>query len=239
MKKLLFALSMVVIAIGANAQVMKSRTIVKEKTKTMWYGRIGLSINNIAGGNDFAEYNSDEDVKASIRPKAGMDINVGFQRAIGKSGIYWGMELGFGTRGGSYREAWYQDSEYLGDEISSITTWNLKYSPFTFGYKYSITDDLKLDAHLGIYASYDFAGKGRTKFGEDDEDATSTLGELSDEYDYLAFDAGMQIGIGAWWKHFNLDFTYQRGFVPCGRVYGYNEYTLYSSNFMIRLGYSF
>lgn len=238
MKKIMLLCTMVLVALCANAQIVRSRTIVKEKSQTMWYGRIGMSFNNIAGGNDYAEGYKTSYSEATIRPKVGMNLDFGFHKPIGKSGTYWGMELGIGTRGGSFKESY----DGYGSEISSITTWNVKYSPFTFGYKYSITDDLKLDAHIGAYVSYDFAGKGKTKF-EDDDDVSSTLGELADDYDYQRFDAGMQIGIGAWWKRFNIDFTYQRGFVPCANVEDYidwhKDYNLTSSNFSIRLGYAF
>ncbi len=216
----------------------------------MWYARLGLSVNNVTGGdmvksiNDFDDY-----TETSLGSRTGMSIDFGFQRPISNFGLYWGMELGIGTRGASYKETDREDSDEW--EKGKLLAWNVKYSPFTFGYKYSVTDDLKLDAHLGIYASYDFAG---TKMKMEDSDGDKwDWDDFEDDWDYLKVDAGIQAGIGIWWKRFNLDFTYQRGFVPmCKPTVEYSIYSngyyvghesetykLYSSNFMIRLGVAF
>lgn len=40
---------------------------------------------------------------------------------------------------------------------------NVQVSPFTFGYKYNITDALAVDAHLGAYVSCDYVGKIKEK----------------------------------------------------------------------------
>ncbi|MDE6359735.1 MAG: PorT family protein [Muribaculaceae bacterium] len=248
MKKLLLIVATAFMAISASAQVMSSYSYSKSKTSTVWYARLGVSFNNIAGASEAIslanEY--DENEKTSLGSKAGMDIDFGFQRPISNFGLYWGMELGIGTRGFSekykYENAKYDD--YY-DSKGSLLTWNVKYSPFTFGYKYSLTDDIKLDAHIGAFVSYDFAGK-KISFSDSDGDKwEATTEDLEDDYDYLAFDAGMQIGVGVWYKRLNLDLTYQRGFVPAAKIYYYDkdansvEKSLHSSNFMIRLGVAF
>lgn len=241
MKKFFLMLTVALMAAGASAQVVTSRTYVKSKKATTWYARLGVSFDNIAGGNDLfkegGEY--DEADKTTIGSKAGMDIDFGFQKPMGNSGLYWGMELGIGTRGGSLKEEWEAtDDDPASENKGHVMTWNLKYSPFTLGYKYALTDDIKLDGHVGVFFSYDFAGGTKYSWGDpEDEDEKLSFSQLKDEeWDYTAFDAGMQIGIGAWWKKINLDFTYQRGFCPCAKVYGHS---LTSSNFMIRVGYAF
>ncbi len=220
MKKYLLIAATMFMAVTASAQVMRSRTYVLEKN-TMWYGRIGMSINNVAG--------MPSDLNASS--KTGMDIDLGFHKNIGEGGVYWGMEFGFGTRGCQ----WENENNWDHDETikASITTWNVKYSPVTFGYKYSVTDDIKIDGHLGIYASYDFTKTYKYDGEEVDIDDT--------DFDYQEFDAGLQVGVGVWYKRFNLDFTYQRGFLPVATVWNYDEdeKDLHSSNFMIRLGIAF
>lgn len=55
------------------------------------------------------------------------------------------------------------------------------------------------------------------------------------EVDYNHFDAGMNIGVGLWYDRFNLDFTYQRGFID---VFSDLD-GIKTSNFMIRLGIAF
>ncbi|MDE7152867.1 MAG: PorT family protein [Muribaculaceae bacterium] len=224
MKKVLLMLAATLMAVSASAQVVSSRTFVKSKTETVWYARLGMSINNIAG--------TDTDNYDSVGSKMGMDIDFGFNRAIGKSGLYWSMELGIGTRGYSSE---YED-RYDGDVKAGLLAWNVKYSPFTIGYKYSLTDNIKLDGHLGGFVSYDFSGKLTEKFyfeGDhhgDDSDSWS----LSELDGYQKFDAGMQVGIGVWYKKFNFDITYQRGFIDMS-----DEASGTSSNLMFRVGYAF
>lgn len=241
MKKFFVMLAVALMAASASAQVVTSRTYVKSKRTTVWYARVGMSINNFAGGGDYVDAIKADGGEASFGSRIGTGIDFGFQRPIGGSGVYWGMELGIGSRGFSYEE---NDDKTFGEysEESNMSTWNVKYSPFTFGYKYSITDDFKLDGHVGAFVSYDFAGsRGGTVIDKDGvvEDVISWK-EFKDEIDYKDIDAGMQIGIGAWWKKVNIDFTYQRGFISAFNWGdGYNPVELKSSNFMIRVGYAF
>lgn len=246
MKKFFLFLLAGIMAAGASAQVVTSRTMVKTSKPTMWYGRIGLSLNNVAGGSDYVKDWDD----ASIGPRAGMSIDFGFQRPAGSAGMYWGMELGIGTRGGSMSEEYVSEDYFGSNEYQErsfknkgrLLTWNVKYSPFTFGYKYSLTDDIKIDGHIGAFVSYDFAGKAKWSWEEDDEEESSSISDMKDYVDFQCFDAGMQLGVGIWWKRFNFDFTWQRGFVTGATVYDYDhdkDLNLTSSNFMFRVGYAF
>jgi len=239
MKKFFVMLAVALMAASASAQVVTSRTYVKSKKATTWYARVGMSINNFAGAGDYMDAAKAEGADVSFGSKIGADVDFGFQRPIGGSGLYWGMELGIGSRGFSFED---KEADY--SKEFNVSAWNVKYSPFTFGYKYSITDDLKLDGHIGAFLSYDFTGSTSGSIN-DEGDVYDVVGwkEFKDRSDYIEFDAGMQIGIGAWWKKFNIDFTYQRGFVSASDlVGGYDdEYSvkLKSSNFMIRVGYAF
>lgn len=250
MKKFFVMLAVALMAASASAQVVTSRTYVKSKKATIWYARLGVSFDNVAGGNDvFNPKNVNaigEDAEYSIGSKAGMDVDFGFQRPIGNFGMYWGMELGIGTRGASMKTE-FVDEEYNSgtgeyydvacEEKAHIMTWNVKYSPFTIGYKYALTDDWKLDAHLGAYVSYDFAGGTKYSWCDDEEDEKLSFSQIKDKpWDFQCLDAGMQIGVGAWWKKVNLDLTYQRGFITAAKVAGCD---LYSSNLMIRVGFAF
>lgn len=244
MKKVMLILAAAVMAATASAQVVTSRTYVKTEKPTTWYGRLGVSFDNAAGCNDYF---------SGKGSRVGMDIDFGFQRPMGNFGLYWGMELGIGTRGYALEEENIETGSvnYYGytrteETQEHILAWNVKYSPFTFGYKYSVTDNIKIDAHFGLFLSYDFAGSYSSEYkssysidgGTTHNNGESDLswGDFKDQSDYQSFDAGMQIGAGVWFNRFNLDFTYQRGFVPM-----YNDWddNLYSSNFMIRLGVAF
>ena len=54
------------------------------------------------------------------------------------------MEFGLGSRGWKVEE---NESDY--EYSLSLMAHNVQVSPFTFGYKYNITDALAVDAHLG------------------------------------------------------------------------------------------
>lgn len=245
MKKFFVMLFVALMAAGATAQVVTSRTYVKSKKATTWYARVGMSINNMAGGGEFSDLSDmakEYGGELSLGSRIGATVDFGFQRPIGNFGLYWGMELGLGSRGFSFKELGNDEYDPYEAELN-VSAWNVKYSPFTFGYKYSITDDLKLDAHIGAFLSYDFTGStgGHVVDGADIESVPS-WSEFKDNVDYTDFDAGMQIGIGAWWKKFNIDFTYQRGFVKAFTLLDSSETyspTFKSSNFMIRVGYAF
>ena len=62
-------------------------------------------------------------------------------------------------------------------------------------------------------------------------------GDFADylDVDYNHYDVGMNIGVGVWYSRFNLDLTYQRGFIDTFSDLGSNK----TSNFMIRLGVAF
>jgi len=218
MKKLIAITLLAVSAMTASAQMMTSRSLMKRETPTTWYVRLGMSINSLNGLS-----RDDKDNGMSTGSKAGFDVDFGFNKPIGKSGAYWGMELGIGNRGGSINEEdTYDDEEYK----TSINTWSLKYSPITLGYKYSLTDDIRLDGHIGAFALVDISRKAKCD-GEELE---------ADEVFSNRFDAGLQVGIGAWYKKINIDFTYQHGFIA---IVEPPYSTLKTSALVIRLGYAF
>jgi len=213
MKKLIIALVALTLGFGAQAQLRTSRTFVKSKSRTEWIIRAGLSINKL---NGLSSGNEDVD---GVGCKTGFDIDFGFNKYFGSSNLYWGMELGIGTRGVSFED---KDEELKG----GISAYNVKWSPFTIGYKYAIGDMLKIDPHLGLYASYDFS--------------SSSTGDLDDLDDMQKFDAGIQAGVGVWYGRFNLDFMYQAGFINSEPSfdYGYLDGGK-TGNFLIRVGVSF
>jgi hypothetical protein len=253
MKKLIaIALVALVGSSLANAKVVRSRTVgEKEKAPTEWIIRVGASINNAAGAGVSKvkedENSYDGDGSYSVGSRVGMDLSIAFNKPIANSGAYWGMELGLGTRGASASSKYSNESgSYQEESKQHIATWNAKFSPFTIGYKYALNSDIKLDGHIGAFVSYDFTGSGVAKWtvirdGEEDDsyEDKNNLGE--DELDgFQKFDAGMQIGVGVWYKKFNFDITYQRGFVHASSYrYKSEMYDIFSSNLMLRIGYSF
>jgi hypothetical protein len=157
--------------------------------------------------------------------------------------MYWGMELGLGSRGASASgEYIYDDGEEFEKVKEHIATWNAKFSPFTIGYKYALNETIKLDAHLGGFVSYDFAGSGKadwTTSKEDPETDKCDFSEIKDDYYFECFDAGVQFGVGVWYKNFNFDITYQRGFINASEANELDGNSVYSSNLMLRVGMAF
>lgn len=144
---------------------------------------------------------------------------VGYQKPLGTLGGYWGMEFGLGSRG------------FKDDGDTKCIAHNVQYSPFTFGWKFGVADNIKIDPHLGVYASYDYTSKMK----EDGE--SISWGDFADylDVDYHHYDVGMNIGVGVWYDRFNLDLTYQHGFIDA-----FSDFEgIKTSNFMIRLGIAF
>lgn len=207
MKKFILLTLLAVMTLGAAAQVRTSRTFTRHKSSTTWYARAGMNFSTIS--------NIPEDIKEESKfdGTVGFDVDFGFQKPFGSSNVYWGMELGVGSRGVKT-----SDTDPDNDVTYKVSAYGVTYSPLTLGYKYAFTDNFKLDGHLGGFLAYDFA------YGGD--------GELD-----KAFDAGMQVGVGVWFDRVNLDFTYQAGF--CNTCEGPYEDFCKIGKFMIRLGYAF
>lgn len=229
MKKIVIALFATMLCISASAQLRTSRTFIKKEGRPIeWILRAGLSINNMAG-MDLDYYNDRyDDESISLGSKTGFAIDFGFNKYFGQSNVYWGMELGIGTRGLSSTYKRYYGNGDEESEKGSMTAYTMKFSPFTVGYKIQVTDNLKIDPHFGIYASYDLSREYDNRYEFD-----------YDEYDSdYNWDGGIQLGVGAWYGHFNLDFMYQRGFVDAVDMDAVDNYGK-TSNFLIRIGYSF
>ena len=211
MKKVLSIVAALLLCVGTQAQIVSSRSSIvrteKEPSSTLWFLRAGLNVMNVSG--DGAE---------GLDSNIGYNATVGYQKPLGSSGGYWGMEFGLGSRG--FKE----------DDTKCIAH-TIQYSPFTFGWKFEVADNIKIDPHAGVYASYDYTSKMKGD-GE-----SISWGDFADylDVDYNHYDVGMNIGVGVWYSRFNLDLTYQRGFIDTFSDLGSNK----TSNFMIRLGVAF
>lgn len=232
MKKLLIFAVMAAMGFSAQAQLMRSTTFYeKERVPATWYLRAGLSVNNVAGANEF----TDNREGRSIGSKLGYDIAIGFQKPFQDGGFYWGMEFGLGTRGAKNERS----SETYSLKKSFVAH-DIKLTPLMFGYKYAFSDMVSLDVHLGAFGGFAYAGKGNV-----DEKWSSTSGEEENSNEHgighaldTRFDAGIQAGVGVWFSRFNVDLTYQRGFMPINPVMFDYEYGK-SSNLILRVGVSF
>lgn len=211
MKKVLLIAALLLLCAGIQAQIVSSRSTSikteKSRTTSQWVLRAGLNLMNLAG----------DGVEGS-NSNIGYSVMAGFQKPMGAEGAYWGMEAGLGSRG------------FKVEELKSIAH-NIQFSPFTFGWKFEVADNFKIDTHLGAFASFDYTSKMKMD-GE-----SISWGDFADyeEVDYNHFDAGLNIGAGVWYGRYNLDFTYQRGFIDV-----FTDFDgIKTSNFLIRLGIAF
>ena len=183
MKKIIIAVAALLVAAGAQAQILSDATK---------YVKAGLALNSWAG----------EDVDQDYAKNAlGYDLVVGFQKDFAAPGLYWGMEAGLGTRG--------IKNDLLGGGTSRYLHHNLKVTPIQIGYKVDFLDDWAVDFHLGAVASYDLFGNSVTKNGGNKY--TTKMSEYGDTLN--KFDVAINPGITFWYGQFGCELAYQRGFI--------------------------
>lgn len=215
MKKLLSIVAALLLCVGVQAQIVSSRSaIVKSErtpSNTQWYLRAGLGVMNLAGSE------ADSNI--------GYNATFGYQKPLGSYGGYWGMEFGVGSRG-------------MKSGDMKFIAHNVQYSPFTFGWKFDVNSDIAIDPHAGVFVSYDYSSKAKengqsASWGDFAEYLDAQFNYIGVNYNHV--DAGLNVGVGVWYKCFNLDLTYQRGFIDT-----FTEMDgIKTSNFLVRLGIAF
>lgn len=279
MKRIFIITALIVISISGWSQNWGKLLQLPDfkSGKPVWIIRAGIGFNNVTGSaidtqnSQWDKSKYDGNFKANV----GYIFTVGFNKSFGNHPLYWGMELGLGVRG--YKTHAVKDSriEYdLGNmsgnhyivntSDETLTCYNAQILPFTIGYKYSFLERMAIDIHVGAYASYDFAGKDKiytskeshysgTAGNNDKFEKKKNSIKISDMDHLHKYDAGLNIGIGYWFGRFNVDLTYQRGFIPLfkggdemvdiggkGKKGDQREKgNFFSSNFQLRLGYAF
>ncbi len=207
----------------------------ESSAETLSYLRVGMNLAKTSNEYSGSDYDN--------MRKLGYYVGYGFQKPITISGVdnlYWGAEFALTTRG--YKEEYYGDGY---SEVESLQAHNIQVSP-NVGYKYKLPiskQDLTLDVHLGLCASYDYAGKFVDECSDGDryEETITEANEWSkDEYGeraYNRYDIGIAYGFGVWYNSkYNVDFSFQNGFI---NPYYDTSYKYKNRNFMIRLGYAF
>lgn len=249
MKKIILFATIVMLAISASAQVKYSRTydkvekkvekkaVVKAEKKVekkvepkeekevdwskpyvpptfndiSWILRGGINFGSMSGVPE--EY--DDYVSGNI----GFDLSIGFNQYFKNSDVYWGMDLGLASRGCSVKDFSYKES---------YNSYCIKFVPFTVGYKYKVNDNIKIDPHLGIFFSIDFAESYPNEYENNYYEEESPI---------QPFDIGMQFGVGAWFKKFNVDLSWQQGFLEYVNIDDDDNWK--HGAFMLRLGLEF
>lgn len=215
MKKLVSIVAALMICMGVQAQIVSSRSSIvkteRQPSSTQWFIRGGMNLMNMNG-----------DGADGLKSKMGYNVMAGFAKSMGSAGAYWGMDFGLTSRG------FKAEGE---DEDIKCTAHAVQVSPFTFGWKVNVADKIAIDPHIGAFVSCDYTSKMKG----DGEDINWSDFADTEYVDYNRFDAGINLGVGVWYDRFNLDFSYQRGFIDV-----FTDFDgIKSSNFMIRLGVAF
>lgn len=268
----LVTIFMATLSFKANAQTSSNIFQLPDfkSGKTVWIVRAGIGFNGVAGSNkETQELQWDDgDWDGSFKKSVGYEVSLAFNKSFGKSPLYWGMELGLSTRGYKTSSSWEKSFtsavsggyDYHGKfQDLKLLCHTVKFSPFTIGYRYTFLNNMAADIHLGGYASYDYAGKlksdytdhivSTSKYGNrNDKTTTSTDTKIKDIDNMRSYDAGINVGIGYWYGKFNIDFTWQRGFIS---IYDDGDEdvkigketrekgNLFTNNFQLKLGYAF
>ena len=186
MRKFMLMVAAAFVCTTISAQLVTSSSFKKEKSKTVWYAKVGMTLANMSADGESGDN------------LLGYNVGIAFDRPMGSSGAFWGMGLTLGTKGYKVSEGKY--------EVKMNA--NKLEIPLNFGYKYTINSDFTVDARIGGFVNYDVFGKFKESDGSEEE--SYNLGDLED---YDRFSAGIQFGVGVWYQHLNLNVTFQNGLV--------------------------
>lgn len=212
MKKIILLVSAMAIALNAHAQFTGSSSRSSfggagSSESFSCYVKAGLSLNSCTlSGSLYDQAKS----QASITSGSVTGYNAVFGcRLFERQGLYYGMEAGVGTRGMNLSTV--ELSSGIADNIL-VRLHGLKASPVILGYSLDFNDFIALDAHIGAFLSYDFAGKGISTSTYSGSVQTSTS-DLNDMDAMNRFDVGIHPGITLWIGSVGIDFAYQLGFI--------------------------
>ena len=256
MKKLMTLAFMCSLVLASQAQEVLQLPSGFTEGKTVWIVRAGVSFSGVFGKGIDAQEDAWAKNKwsGSFKRAFGGNLSIGFNKHFGSSPMYWGMDLGVAMRGYKADASWsYGASSSISggydshtkSETTTLTAYNAQLSPINIGYKYVINDRMAVDIHVGGFASYDFAGslKGESydhiyltgKYGTNDkttENSNST--KIGDIDNYRNYDFGAIGGVGFWYGRFNVDVSYQRGFIS---IYDSDD-SYFCNKFQVRIGYA-
>lgn len=256
-KKVFFLVSFIMLTFSSFAETSFLESPNFNSGKALWILRAGINFNDAVG--DWKDTQIDSWDKAyknlpltsKFPMQTGFNVSITFNKSFGQRPLYWGMELGLGTRGYKANAEWSKSSvsSGWGDVIShtvkqniTLCTYNVEYHPFIFGYKYQFLQRMAVDIHASAFTSFDFAGKS-TVYNYDYQQSSNTPREkeksnsvnINDMDKFKRLDAGLNIGVGYWFGHFNIDFSWQRGFIKMFDI----DDSYNAQNLKLKLGYAF
>ncbi len=174
-----------------------------------FFVRAAANFNKYKFGDDMPDY-------VENKMQMGYDATLGLQKAIKGGKFYYGPELGATTRG--YKLKYTINDHYVTFKTKrSGLSHGVFVSPLNFGFQQRLSNKLTLDAHVGLPVTYYYCDN-------------ITDDDMSDDYE--GWDLNMKLGVGVWFKRFNIDLSYRHGFFE---TFGEGK----SNNVMFGLGYRF
>lgn len=196
-----------------------SATVVSAQEKKVTFGvKAGMNVSSVNGkGSDDAD------------AKIGFNVGVTADYAITEN-VYLLTGLDFTTKG--YKESY---SSYEGEKAK--TTFNPLYLqlPIHIGYKYALTDAVKLTAQAGPYLALGVGGKRTYKFKGEKQKYS-----IFSSNHYRRFDFGLGLAFGVEYLKYNVKAGYDFGLVnyaPKDQSCG--NFKTRNGNFYVTLGYHF
>lgn len=195
---------------GISAQEKEKKTNISSNKNSAFTQRFGRPHTLFAfrAGMSWMKF----DNTFGIDGKRGYNATFGFMDPLRKlsGNFYWGMEFGFVSRGFEKERK---------DHTESAIAHGFLISPVQFGHLFRISDMLKVDVRLGVYASGDIKGEYRHQkdkynlngTNQKKQDENNSDNDLPDEWKWNYFDVGGNAGVGIVFGKFNLDFNYRYG----------------------------
>lgn len=174
----------------------------RKKQKAHLFIRGAANFSTVKNTPDFV------DDRVDFGHTTGYDFTIGLIKPIGRTGVYYGPELGFASRSFSLKP--HEESYYNDLSLSEGMSHGVYLSPINFGYMFHFSPKLAVEAHLGFPVSFDYLNNIYT-----DDCGYGSLSSVNyfDEDDHDGWDVSLKFGIGVWFNHFNIDFSVRRGFL--------------------------
>ncbi|WP_108821489.1 porin family protein [Dysgonomonas sp. Marseille-P4361] len=217
--KISFLAVALLIGVGVNAQ----------ETSPTFGVKAGVNLSNFSGSGA-------EDTDA----KVGFNVGVTVEYTLAPD-VFLLSGLEFTTKGAklSYLE------DVVSAEVGMRLTMNAMYLqlPVHVGYKFDISENVKLNMHAGPYIAYGIGGKGKTKIEDNPTGIVLIdIDPAKSEYDFFGkhgagrFDFGLGLGVGAEFGKIGVGLGYDLGLINISKD---NNAKIRNMNAYLTVGYKF
>lgn len=241
MKRVFIPILLAIITSGFQ-QVVAQPTTDTTVCKASFYCQLGVTNMGIHG-----------DYPGTLMGKRGYALMVGtilplYQTSVIK--LYYGAECGLTSRGFAQDSSWKkQRTTPHGENITyhyrlkhNLMAHSMYLSPAMLGLQLSVKGNFSLLGHVGVYTSFDYAGKYieeasiyyMASAGSPTNRTDITETTLSAIAHYRRFDVGTTVGIGFCYDRFQFVVSYQQGLTHLTA-----DYQLQTRNIAFNVGYTF